>query len=214
MTIVRHQRARAALRMVVLGGGKSVVDDAASRRRSQRCARLRTSACGRRIDLARRSRHARRKARRVPRRATRPSPSGRSANASRSPLDSDAALEPRAAAAARRGAAGTASSTSLATSAPRHRSGSTSIQSMRDQQLGNVVAQMLALALAQIGLDFEQPVACRQRVARRQRGEHVGGEPAGARSELDDIDPERRSSTSRELRRERTRRTAASAPAR
>ena len=62
---------------------------------------------------------------------------------------------------------------------------------------------MLALADAQIGAHFEQKIMRWNNIARGQRREHVGGQPPGAGSELDDV-ARRTNQYIGDLRRQRT----------
>ena len=69
----------------------------------------------------------------------------------------------------------------------------------------NVARERLALTLREIGADFEDRVPRRQRVARGERGDEIGGEPSAAAAQLDDLAARRRREDGRHLRRQRRR---------
>ena len=183
VAIVRHDRTAAALWMVVLASRKAIVDD------QQRAgfAALREAAHQRlrgRIDLARVIAVGREECARGLEQASRAKRTFGQHQATA--IERDAALVPRVASThdhvRRHGVEHLVGDEDAAPALGQH------IDPFHArQQRRHLALQMRTLPVAQIGTDFEQPVARRQGVARGQCRQHVGGEPTGTRAEFEDV---------------------------
>ncbi len=100
-------------------------------------------------------------------------------------------------------ATGTASSTSFAISAPSIDSGSAGDPGDAFEVRRRVPSQRVALAPCEVRTRLEDRITGRQRIALRERGEKIGGKPAAAAAQLDDLATPRRGEDGRHLGRER-----------